>query len=79
MYVRDLEIKPDLTLEPVVDYMTARQEWKSVPLNYGRITTCRLRDFTHAAEVFLLENPWSLVTNVRVGSDGVIQRLPIED
>lgn len=76
MFVRDLELNPQLTLDPVVEYLQKRQEWLSLPINYGQITTCRLRDFTHAAEKFLNENPWSLVTNVHLGPDGVIQRLP---
>lgn len=63
MFVRDLELNPELTLDPVVAYMQARGEWNSTRLNYGQITVCRLTDFVAAADHFLAEDPWSLVLN----------------
>jgi aminoglycoside N3'-acetyltransferase len=66
MFVRDLELNPQLTLEPVVAYMQRRGEWHSLPLNYGRVTVCTLADFVAAADQFLLVDPWSLVENRKV-------------
>lgn len=63
MYVRDLELNPQLTLKPVVCRMLAQDQWHSVNLNYGKITVCRLRDFVAAAEEILSDDPWRLVTN----------------
>lgn len=65
MFVRDLDLNPSLTLKPVVEYMKSRDEWHSVPLNYGHITGCSLEDFVAAADYFLARDPWSLVTNRR--------------
>jgi aminoglycoside 3-N-acetyltransferase len=73
MFVRDLDLDPRLTLDPVVAFMLARDEWHTLDLNYGQITTCRLRDFIAAADHFLIHDPWSLVTNLRVGPDGAIE------
>jgi aminoglycoside 3-N-acetyltransferase len=63
MFARDLELNPQLTLDPVVAYLEARGQWKSTRLNYGHITVCRLADFVSAAGRFLTDNPWSLVLN----------------
>jgi aminoglycoside 3-N-acetyltransferase len=63
MFVRDLELNPQLTLDPVVAYLRARGEWNSAPLNYGQLTVCRLADFVAAADNFLTKDPWSLVLN----------------
>jgi aminoglycoside N3'-acetyltransferase len=63
MFVRDLELDPQLTLEPVVAYLEARGQWLSTWLNYGQITVCRLADFVAAADRFLADDPWSLVKN----------------
>lgn len=63
MFVRDLDLNPQLTLDPVVAYMQARQEWRSLPLNYGTLTVCKLSHFVAAVDKFLAEDPWSLVTN----------------
>jgi aminoglycoside 3-N-acetyltransferase len=63
MFVRDLELNPQLTLDPVVADLQRRGEWRSAPLNYGRVTVCRLADFVHAADRILAEDPWSLVLN----------------
>ncbi len=76
MYVRDLDLNPQLTLDPVVEWMQHRGEWRTAPLNYGWVTTCRLADFVAAADQFLSRDPWSLVTNLRVGQDGKIEAAP---
>ena len=63
MYVRDLDLDAHLTLKPIQEYMQARQEWHSVPLNYGWVSLCRMVDFNAAVDHFLAQDPWSLVKN----------------
>jgi aminoglycoside 3-N-acetyltransferase len=63
MFARDLDLNPQLTLDPVVADMQARGQWKSALLNYGLVTVCRLVDFVAAADRFLADDPWSLVLN----------------
>ena len=76
MFVRDLELNPQLTIDPVVDYMESAGQWRSQTLNYGQVTVCKLSEFVAAADKFLAEDPWVLVTNVRVRPDGTIERRP---
>lgn len=63
MYVRDLGMNPALTAAPVQQLLEERSQWSSVVLNYGRISSCKLRHFTAAVDDFLSRDPWSLVTN----------------
>jgi aminoglycoside 3-N-acetyltransferase len=74
MFVRDLDLNPQLTLDPVVAYMQSLEQWLRQPLNYGQVTVCNLKDFVAAADKFLTEDPWSLVTNVRVKPDGTVEQ-----
>lgn len=82
LYVRHQTVKggallqPELTLDPVVEWMRARQQWQTLPLNYGNLSACRLQDFVAATETFLAHDPWSLVTNVQVLPDGGYEILP---
>jgi aminoglycoside 3-N-acetyltransferase len=62
MYVRDLELDARLSLKPVQEYLQARQEWRTLPLNYGWVSLCRMVDFNAAVDHFLAQDPWSLVT-----------------
>jgi aminoglycoside 3-N-acetyltransferase len=63
MFVRDLELNPILTADPVQRLLEERRQMDSVKINYGLITTCRLVDFVAAVDDFLGADPWSLVTN----------------
>jgi aminoglycoside 3-N-acetyltransferase len=63
MYVRNLELNPVLTADPVHKLLMERRQWQSVPLNYGWVSACRLVDFIAAVDHFLDADPWSLVTN----------------
>ena len=74
MFVRDLDLNPQLTLDPVVETMQSLGQWCRQPLNYGQVTVCNLKDFVAAADKFLAKDPWSLVTNVRVKPDGTVER-----
>lgn len=63
MFVRDLEMNPQLTVDPVQKLLEERSQWHSVSLNYGEIASCGLKEFTAAIDYFLSSDPWSLVTN----------------
>lgn len=63
MYARDLELDPQLDLHLVQQLLQQRGQWQAVRLNYGWISTCRLRDFVAAADQLLAEDPWALVSS----------------
>lgn len=63
MYVRDLDLDPHIELFPVQAALEERRLWRSVPLNYGALSVCRLADFVAVLEEFLSSDPWSLVSN----------------
>jgi len=63
MFVRDLVLDPQLSLAPIQDLLQARDQWRSVTLNYGQISACRLADFVGATDHILAKDPWALVTN----------------
>jgi aminoglycoside N3'-acetyltransferase len=63
MFVRDLDLDPRLMLQPVQERLEEQGLWRSIPLNYGAIAACRLRDFTDAADHLLVADPWALVEN----------------
>lgn len=63
MYARDLELNPQLELYPIQEILQRRNQWYSVPLNYGFISACRLADFVTATDELLAADPWCLVAN----------------
>jgi aminoglycoside 3-N-acetyltransferase len=63
MFVRDLELNPQIQLHAVEDVLKVRGQWRSVPLTYGEIALCHLTDFVTAADELLADDPWSLVAN----------------
>jgi aminoglycoside 3-N-acetyltransferase len=63
MYVRDLELNPQLKLHAIQEILQARGQWADQPLNYGCVSTCRLRDFVVAANELLETDPWAFVSN----------------
>jgi aminoglycoside 3-N-acetyltransferase len=63
MFVRDLELKPELTIDPVVEYLMNLGQWHTIALNYGMLTTCLLTDFVTGVDHFLNADPWSLVAS----------------
>lgn len=67
MYVRDLELNPQLTLAPVRQEMEKQGTWKSTKVNYGLISACWLKDFVSTVDQFLSSDPWALVTNLPEG------------
>jgi aminoglycoside N3'-acetyltransferase len=63
MFVRDLDIDPQLNLSPIQHLLEERGQWASRPLNYGQVSTCRLVDFVNATDELLRADPWVLVEN----------------
>lgn len=63
MFVRDLDLDPQIDLHPVQDELIRRGQRSEAPLNYGRISSCKLTDFVACVDEFLARDPWSLVTN----------------
>ena len=63
MYVRDLEINPQLDLHPVQQRLEQHSRWQSVGLNYGRLSLCLATDFVAATDRLLADDPWALVAN----------------
>lgn len=63
MFVRDLGLNPHLDLRPIQAVMQARNQWTTVPINYGSVSSCRISDFVAAANRLLAADPWALVSN----------------
>lgn len=63
MFVRDLELDPQLALAPIQQRLEAEGQWRSTPLNYGRLASCSLRDFVNTCDALLAADPWALVAN----------------
>lgn len=63
MFVRDMDIDPELRLAPIQAALQASADWYSVPLNHGHIAVCRLQDFVTATDALLKLDPWALVSN----------------
>ncbi len=63
MFVRDLNIKPQLILHPIQALLEKRHQWLSVPLGYGHVSLCQLKDFTQATDDLLQQDAWALVKN----------------
>jgi aminoglycoside N3'-acetyltransferase len=61
MYVRDLDLNPQLSLLPVQNLLEERNQWRSASLNYGKVIVFRMRDFLTAANEILQNDPWALV------------------
>ena len=61
MFVRDLEINPQLDLSPIQATLKQRDQWRSAPVNYGQVASCRLGDFVAAADDLLSRDIWCLV------------------
>lgn len=63
MFVRDMDIDPQLRLAPIQAALEASADWRSAPLNHGHIAVCRLQDFVTATDALLKLDPWALVSN----------------
>jgi aminoglycoside N3'-acetyltransferase len=65
MFARDLDLDPEVSSAPIQEELERRGLWMSVPLNYGKVASCRFRDFVAVEEELLRADPWALVTNQR--------------
>ena len=63
MYARDMEIDARLEIYEIETVLRGRGLWQAVPLNYGQIAACRLRDFVAVTTELLTADPWCFVTN----------------
>jgi aminoglycoside 3-N-acetyltransferase len=63
MFVRDLDLDPQLDLHPIQTMLEERRQWHTRSLNYGALTACRLRDFVQAADECLARDPWILIAS----------------
>ena len=61
MYVRDMEIDPQLNLRPIRQALQIRGQWHTQPLRHGHVSLCSLRDFVAATDDLLAQDPWTLV------------------
>jgi aminoglycoside 3-N-acetyltransferase len=63
MFVRDMQLDPKLTLKPVQEFLQAKGQFSSTPLNYGQVAVINMTDFVAAVDHFLAEDPFSLMLN----------------
>jgi aminoglycoside 3-N-acetyltransferase len=61
MYVRDLQLDPQLKIYTIQDLLEARGQWRSAPLNYGQLVVFKARDFVAAADELLAHDRWIFV------------------
>ena len=64
MFVRDLKHNPVLNLRPIQQELEKRSLWRSLPVNYGQVSACKLVDFVSATDTLLQADPWALVEKV---------------
>lgn len=63
MFVRDLQINPELELLPIERKLRERGQWSETALNYGKIAMCTLKDFVAVTDELLQADPWMLIKN----------------
>ena len=63
MYVRDMDLDPQLKLAPIQQELVRRNQWQQAALGYGWVARCTLVNFVQAAEDLLRQDAWSLVSN----------------
>jgi aminoglycoside N3'-acetyltransferase len=63
MFVRDMDLDPQLRLRPIQELLESRGQWNSQPLNFGKLAACRLQDFVTATDELLARDAWVLVKN----------------
>ncbi|KAA3642748.1 MAG: aminoglycoside N(3)-acetyltransferase [Chloroflexi bacterium] len=63
MFVRDLELDPQLRLKPIEETLKAKGQWQVQKLNFGELALCRLEDFVATTDDLLHDDPWALISN----------------
>jgi len=61
MYVRNLEIDPQLIMKPIEDELIARDQIQLEILGAGYVRSCSFRNLVAAADDCLKQEPWCLV------------------
>jgi aminoglycoside 3-N-acetyltransferase len=63
MFVRDLQINPQLELLPIERRLRERNQWSETALNYGKMAICTLKDFVAVTDELLRGDSWILIKN----------------
>ncbi len=63
MFVRDIDINPQLRIYPVQIELERRGQWAQMPLGYGKLSLCSLNDFVQVADDLLHQDAWVFVEN----------------
>ena len=63
MFVRDLELDPQVSCKPVQKFLQERGQWSAARLNYGEVALFRLVDYVKAASEMLAADAWAFVQN----------------
>ncbi len=63
MFVRDMDLDPQLRLAPIQKALEAKGQWHSSALHHGKIAACLLADFVAATDALLAADSWALVAN----------------
>jgi len=67
MFVRDMQLDPQLRLLPIQTELQRRGQWRQEPLAYGQMALCSLRNFVQAADDLIHADAWVLVSNRPTG------------
>lgn len=63
MFVRNLELDPQVSCKPVQKVLQERDQWSAAKLNYGEVAIFRLADYVKAASGMLAADAWAFVQN----------------
>ncbi len=63
MFVRRLDLDPQLHADHVQVLLEQRGQWQAVPLHYGRVSACKVVDYVAAVDEMIAADPWALVLN----------------
>ena len=63
MFVRDLELDPQLDLSPIQKQVIAAGQWASTDVHFGKVALCSLKDFVTACDQLLKKDAWALIGN----------------
>ncbi len=74
MYVRDLELDPEVRVEPVGRVLRRRGELRRLALGGGAVEACRTRHFASASILLLQRDPRALI---RPGAHQRLERLHV--
>ncbi len=67
MFVRNMQIDPQLRLLPIQTELQRRGQWQQQTLAYGQVALCSLRNFVQATDDLINTDAWVLVSNRPTG------------